>query len=168
MKERKWLSAKAVISECTRYRYSLSRFFTTGKKTMVFVMLNPSTADGLKDDPTIRRCMYFAKRESCDILEVVNLYGYRAPNPEKLWYVGDPWGPENNEHIATALNKADVIVCAWGNNARNEAVGQFLDVYESLNLKCLGMTKRGAPKHPLYIKSDQKLIDYKASSQEGI
>ena len=157
---RKWISAKAEISHCKKYRYSLSRFITTGKKTMVFVMLNPSTADAMKDDATIRRCVSFAKRESCDIVEVVNLYGYRATNPKKLWTVDDLHGPENTKFVATAVRGADIVVCAWGNNARMADVYDFLDRYEFKKLKCLGVTKTGMPKHPLYIKSDQELLNY--------
>lgn len=122
---------------------------------MLFVMLNPSTADEAEDDPTVRRCLGFAKREGFGELVVVNLYAFRATNPKELKQVFDPIGSENDEWIKNATEFADVTVAAWGANAepaRSCKVKRLLT-----NPQHLGLTKAGFPKHPLYLKADTQL-----------
>lgn len=135
----------------------------------VFVMLNPSTADGDQDDPTIRRCVQFARREGYDRLEVVNLFAWRATSPKDLFAVGperDPCGHENNRHVARVLDRAGLIICAWG------AHGAFLDQdetmlgwidslnYNDASVMALGLTMGGFPSHPLYLRADAPLVPY--------
>ena len=149
-------NSSAVISTDEKYRYLLRREFGGYGRTCVFVMLNPSTADADEDDPTIRRCNSFARRENCSALEVVNLYAYRSTDPKQLWQVFDPVGPENDRYIREAVANADVVIAAWGAHAkrmRARVVDRMIP-----GAFALGFTKQGSPKHPLYIKADAPLI----------
>ncbi len=150
----------AIISECGKYRYLLHR--GDGDRTMPIVMLNPSTADATLDDPTIRRCKGFAEREGCGRLVVANLYALRATKPNDLWTADDPIGPDNDITLATLLALHGPIVCAWGANAKPDRVRWFVELAKAADaeLFCLGTTKSGAPRHPLYIKADQPLVPY--------
>jgi len=124
-----------------------------GKVT--FIMLNPSTADASLDDPTIRRCIGYAKDWMMSKLEVVNLYAYRATDPKELWKVEDPVGEDNNLYIQNALYTSDLVVCAWGNNAKLDRVGEVLSVIKEFTTPhYLELSKTGQPKHPLYLKKD--------------
>lgn len=158
----------AVISECEKYRYSLQRSWAVSGRSALFVMLNPSTADATVDDPTIRRCIGFARSWGCDSIEVVNLYAYRATNPSDLLALHN-WvarGPDNLHHVSRALRIADVVVAAWGAwvdaNPSGPRPLNLVDVAEHLGvpLRCLGYTKSGAPRHPLYVKADQPLLPF--------
>lgn len=161
--------SNALISDCGKYRYWLTRHFMyMGEMrhgTVLFVMLNPSTADGECDDPTIRRCKGFASGWGYRTLVVVNLYAYRATNPAELWRADDPVGPDNDLHIQEAINqcKVDSVVCAWGANAKPHRVNKFTDLMNKLNvgMTCLGTTKHGAPKHPLYLPATSQLTDWR-------
>ncbi len=149
----------AVFSADGVYRYHLDRIIdSVGSGEMLFVMLNPSTADEVEDDPTIRRCKGFTKREGLGKLAVVNLYAYRATDPKELKRVSDPIGPENDAWLERASEEADITVAAWGANAdlfRSTQVKKLLH-----NPKHLGLTKAGYPRHPLYLKSDTELTDW--------
>ncbi len=144
------------------YRYWLARWWAClGNGRVLFVMLNPSTADATKDDPTIRRCIDFAKREGYTRLEVVNLYALRATDPKELKWHPSPIGPNNAREIETAAKMASAIVCAWGNNAPAERAAEVLAQLRR-DAHCpifhLGLTKSGQPKHPLYLRADQPFI----------
>jgi hypothetical protein len=149
-----------VISDCGRYRYALWR--DTGalgaEGTVLFVMLNPSTADATADDPTLRRCIGFAERECYARLAVVNLYAFRTPAPMDLPRVDDPVGPECDRWIAALAADADRVIVAWGADyaaaARVDRVCELLSPHELL---CLGTTAGGAPRHPLYVPAHQPL-----------
>ena len=172
----------AEISLCGRYRYSLDRKWFDDTRTqssvrhgthlpIIFVMLNPSTADAYEDDPTIRRCIGFAKREGFEWLNVINLFAGRATKPADLLEMSDPVGPENFRKWLLAYDLSQLgakIVCAWG--AQPEAADRgrdFLDVMQAGNTKlwCLGTTKHGHPKHPLYIKGDQPLLPFNTTAE---
>ena len=122
----------AVISACGKYRYTLTRVLQydepiTPTGQITFVMLNPSTADATEDDPTIRRCIGFARGFKAEALNVVNLYALRATDPKELWKVTDPVGGSSNDYwIKRILETSSVIICAWGNNAREVRVREFL------------------------------------------
>lgn len=156
----------AHISDCGQYRYKLSRFWGP-EHALPFVMLNPSTADDFVDDPTIRRCMGFARREGAGGIIVVNLYGLRATEPAELRKVKDPFGPDNRANIH-ALGKwaflaGMPIVCAWGTHGWFKSANRdtiHLLKSTGASLVCLGTTKSGEPKHPLYIRGDQPLIPF--------
>ncbi len=147
----------ALISDCGHYRYLLTR---GEEPRLAFIMLNPSTADAEDDDPTIRRCMAFAKREGANGIEVANLYALRATNPRALWKAAHPVGPENDRHLRDFAFRHRIIVCAWGANAQ---AGRASDVMRLLRdgfapmLMCLGRTKARQPKHPLYLPADAAL-----------
>lgn len=153
----------AIISHCQQYRYELGRdFVPDASNPAIFCMLNPSTADAMLDDPTIRRCMQFAKDNGYDSLKVVNLYAYRSPSPKSLWLTEDPVGVENDHYLRNLFSTHKKIICAWGGNAK---MGRVIEVYNMLNqlgveMYCLGTTKAGMPKHPLYIKGDQPFIEF--------
>lgn len=160
----------AVISPCGKYRYRLSRRWGGGKPCL-FIMLNPSTADAEVDDPTIRRCIGFAKRFGCGELVVVNLFAVRATSPKDMLAADDPVGPENMEHVKKAADYAvrggyfpedrnGPVICAWG------AHGDYMDQAQTVlgwlddalvKPYCLAMTKQGQPRHPLYLPKDAEL-----------
>lgn len=161
-----WMYRDAMISPCGQYRYSLVRQWDKSKPYLPFVMLNPSTADAAQDDPTIRRCMSFAKREGAGGIVVVNLYALRSTDPKRLREVDDPVGPLNGRVIydvaTTAAEAGMPIVCAWGVNDVTQAAGGALVQAREAGAKvmCLGKTTAGHPRHPLYIKADQPLEVY--------
>lgn len=138
------------------YRYSLRRTWEPGVAHALFIMLNPSTADATVDDPTIRRCMGFAAEWGLGGIYVANLYAYRATKPADLWRATDPVGPDNDQwlhalYVRTRFENGAVIA-AWGANAKPDRVAA---VCSSLGpLDCLGVTKAGAPRHPLYLRAD--------------
>ena len=161
-------SSYARLSDCGTYRYTLGRRWThdLSAGAAVFVMLNPSTADAEQDDPTIRRCIGFAKALGCGGLHVVNLYAYRATKPADLWKAADPIGPENDEVLRETFKAAAredrPVIAAWGANAaplRAQFVGALARAAGS-TLTALGLTKDGAPRHPLYLRSDARPIAF--------
>ncbi len=131
-------------------------------KSCLFIMFNPSTADEHKDDPTIRRCVTFARRFGFDRLEVVNLFAYRATDPREILNMtanGDPIGPRNQEVIERAASDAGLIICAWG--AHGSHIGQDETVRGWIGdrkIYSLGRTKEGHPRHPLYLKANSPLL----------
>jgi hypothetical protein len=149
----------ATISECGQYRYLLWRVWDTSLPTVAFVMLNPSTADAQADDPTIRRCVAFARDWGYGRLDVVNLFPLRATNPAVLSKHADPLGPAGlaDTAILDAVRGAPLIICAWGGKsvARRRAdtvLRQLLGIAGlSDRLHHIGLNQDGSPKHPLYI-----------------
>jgi hypothetical protein len=149
-----------VISECGRYRYLLDREWPAPLSPVghvqlnaLFVMLNPSTADAVLDDPTVRRCIAFAKTWGYSTLTVCNLFALRATSPRDLRAHPDPVGPENDNYIYHRSAVADLIVAAWGAHGgylnRSEKV---LDVLARNGpVFKLGLTASGEPRHPLYV-----------------
>lgn len=147
----------ARISENGRYRYALLRRWAADGPVATFVMLNPSTADATIDDPTIRRCVGFSKAWGCAAVHVLNLYAYRATKPADLWKADDPVGPANDRylsrHVLASRIRRDPFVAAWGAHAQPARVGHVVDMMGvwADHLTCLGTTKSGAPRHPLYV-----------------
>lgn len=153
----------AIISPDEKYRYMLSR--DTGLTedgapghcsriaSIAFVMLNPSTADASVDDPTIRRCVAYAKKWGAAELLVVNLYALRATDPKDLWKSEDPVGPMNDLWLQTILQQSAGVLCAWGVNAKQDRVDWFVAEAAAQNcaLWCLTTTKDNAPGHPLFL-----------------
>ncbi|OZD74878.1 DUF1643 domain-containing protein [Rhodococcus sp. 05-339-2] len=149
----------ASVSHDGKYRYTLRRVWGDGL-WLTFVMLNPSTADASQDDPTIRRCCGFARTLGYDGIHVVNLYAYRATKPQDLWTVDDPIGPENNTALRVALGRPGLVLAAWGANARPDRVREVAAMPGANRLSCLGITKDGAPRHPLYLSADSKPVPW--------
>ncbi len=150
----------AVLSGDRLYRYILSRGWASGPR-MVWIMLNPSTADAENDDPTIRRCIGFAKREGCGSLDVVNLYALRCTKPKHLLDHPDPEGPDNPLAWAQVLfdPEPEFIVAAWGAFDTSDLPRpKALVGYCSGSMLCLGTTAKNAPRHPLYVKADAPLV----------
>lgn len=160
----------AVISACQNYRYVLTRptgISRPGRGSGLFVMLNPSTADASQDDPTIRRCIGFARSWGYSTLVVANLYALRSPSPKALnEFPGDPVGPENDFWLSKLLREHENVVCAWGAHADPARVRQFKALADNMmdTLWCLGTTKSGAPRHPLYVKGDTELRLFEVQS----
>ncbi len=137
------------------YRYRLWRRWAAGLPVL-FILLNPSTADARRDDPTVRRCAAFARRWGFGAVEVVNLFALRSTAPQALWEAADPVGPANDRQIRAAARRARRIVAGWGAprgggpvSARAAAVAAALGPAHPL--LCLGRTASGAPRHPLYL-----------------
>lgn len=156
----------AVLSPDGKYRYWLSRFWAGVLNPMVICMLNPSTADANEDDPTIRRCIGFAKRERNTGLIVVNLFALRATNPDELLNHPSPYGGlDQDYYMSMALRSCrEKLVVAWGAHDTVPGTDRFgiLDMALKYQVKayCFGKTKRGFPKHPLYLKNNEPLIAF--------
>lgn len=161
----------AVLSEDRRYRYRLSRSWERpGENVSVvtFVGLNPSTADENTLDPTLRRCLRFAMDWGHNAFCMLNLFAYRATNPLDMKAQGlDAIGPLNDEHLIWAATHSATVVAAWGAHGgwlgRDSEVLKLLGA-EGVELHCLGRTRDGMPRHPLYMKRDTPLIPYTGSS----
>lgn len=147
----------AIISECGKYRYQLWRIWDNTKSLCMWVMHNPSTADANEDDPTIRRCIGFAKSWGYGGIYVGNIFAYRATNPKDM--KGKSYNElvgENRQHIKDMESKCDLIIEAMGNPVIS-SVMPFTYEKEPHYLK---LTKAGNPCHPLYLKSDLTPIKY--------
>lgn len=146
---------ETVFSDCGLFRYTLRRDFLTGTAKVVFVMLNPSTADVQFNDATTRRAINFAHRLDCGGYLAVNLFALRSKDPKLLRAANDPVGPLNDEYLLAAAAWADKIVVAWGGGGkylgRDKVVLELLKPYR---LWCLGRTKHGHPSFPLYLRTD--------------
>jgi hypothetical protein len=144
----------AVFDRSGRYRYRLTRRWAPDGATVAFVLLNPSTADAARDDPTIRRCIGFARDWGYAALEVVNLFAWRATEPAALHRAEAPVGPRNDAHLLRAAREAQRVVLAWGVHGalagRDRAVLALLAPLGE-RLVCLGRTRAGQPRHVLYL-----------------
>ncbi|WP_460273136.1 DUF1643 domain-containing protein [Celeribacter sp. ULVN23_4] len=149
----------AVYSDCERYRYSLVRTWEPEGRKALFVMLNPSTATEVQNDPTVERCERRARTLGFGAFCVTNIFAWRDTDPKKMRAASDPVGPENDAAIHDWALWADQIVCAWGTHGahldRGAKVERLLrgtgrDLYH------LGLSKAGHPKHPLYIAYTQQ------------
>ena len=168
--------AAASISECGRYRYGLTRLVqAVPARICVFVMLNPSVADAMIDDATIRRCRAYARSFGCGVLHVVNFFAWRATDPKELRRVvraeglGVAVGPENDAHIARAIAAADVVLCAWGNHVlHRELLPRRAQMHAWLagrEVFCLGTTKEREPVHPLRQPKDAQLVPFRLEAR---
>ena len=144
----------ALYSPCGTYRYALTREWDSEGKRLLFIMLNPSTATELKNDPTIERCERRARALGFGSFRACNLFAYRATDPRDLKKANDPIGPDNLGQLMQAARWADVILCAWGVHGAHMGLGPAMAALlraEGFNLYHLGLSKDGHPKHPLYI-----------------
>ncbi len=153
------MDEQTIFSPTRKYRYVLWRRWQPGSKSLAVIGLNPSTADEVIDDPTIRRCIGFAKSWGFDALCMLNLFAFRATDPAVMAVQSDPIGPENDKFIVAATQAASMTLAAWGTHGSFMGRGeQVLRLIPSVH--CLGITKHGFPKHPLYIKGDTQPISY--------
>lgn len=155
---------KTIFSECRKYRYTLWRewpddMFDRHDNYLMVIGLNPSTADETQDDPTIRRCIGFAKRWGFGALCMTNLFAWRDTSPKAMKVATDPVGVMNDHWLSEYAKGAGFILAAWGNHGSH--LGRA-DVVTKLipNLHCLGKNKDGSPKHPLYLSSSATRLSY--------
>lgn len=163
----------ATWSPCRRYRYTLRRpdlqgMFDPGFAAVAFLLLNPSTATETEDDPTIRRCIGFARRWGFAELVILNVYALRSTDPAGLWEVDDPVGPENDAAIAEVAARVERIVCGWGKHARPERVRRVAELVAGRDTYALAVNKDSSPKHPLYIPADREPMRYVLSYQDEV
>lgn len=160
----------ATLSRCGTYRYTLLRRWADGP-CLRWVMLNPSTADAAVDDPTIRRVVRFSRDAGYSAAVVANLYALRSTDPAALGQHKAPVGPENDGTLRALVRAAGadgwrhditpVIVAAWGATAPAARVAEVLaGPLADIRLRCLGTTKTGQPRHPLYVRADRPLIPF--------
>lgn len=153
----------AVFSPCERYRYRLERRFQPDPRgrvrRMTFVGLNPSSGSAFRNSPTLKRMIRFTLRWGYDRLILVNLYALRSPSPRALRSVDDPVGPENDRWLAEALLDADLVVACWGESAEPERVASVMSLVEC-EWWCLGLTRGGEPRHPLYVPASSQLVPF--------
>ena len=154
------MEKSAILSADRKYRYVLTRIWDEAKSTVVFIGLNPSTADEETDDPTIRKCIGYAKRWGYGKLIMVNLFAFRSTDPSMLKRVEDPVGPDNGSYIQKCVSESNLVIACWGNH------GKLLNRDKALmgslpNLVCLKRNKNGTPHHPLYLSKDITPMPYK-------
>jgi hypothetical protein len=148
----------AEVSADGRYRYALHRTWASGRPSMLWVLANPSSADAATDDPTLRRCVRFAHDHGCGGLAVVNLWAWRATRPADLADVPDPVGPDNDRWITTLGRHADgPVVLGWGVQDAPVRVASVLGLLGTRPKHCLGLTRDGHPRHPLYVRAGTRL-----------
>lgn len=149
----------AEFSECRTFRYTLERIWDSAGPSVLFVGSNPSKANEESDDPTIRRCINFAKDWGFGGLCIVNLFAFCSHDPGKLLKAKDPIGPKNDKVLNEYISKSEKIILVWGNHGdflkRNEKILKLIK-----NPSCLKINKNGAPAHPLYLKGTLKPIPY--------
>lgn len=153
----------AKLSDDGLYRYWLIRDWDATKPRVCFVMLNPSTADASEDDPTIRRCIGFAKSWGYGSLVVVNVCAFRATDPKNLLIMEDAVGPDNDNWIRSAVLNSDKVICAWGTFPH--FTSQMKAVLKSIPMPYyLKLSKDGRPCHPLYLRSTLTPIPFNEAS----
>jgi len=155
----------AVYSDCERYRYALTRVWEPQGRRLSFVMLNPSTATEVQNDPTVERCERRARTLGYGGFCVVNIFALRETDPKRMRRAPDPVGPDNDAIVIQAVGWADHVIAAWGTHGAHKGRGP--EVAESLRkldtpLFHLGLSKDGHPKHPLYIAYTQQPILWSA------
>lgn len=152
----------ATFSPCRTWRYVLRREIASSRlactASVLFVCLNPSTADETADDPTVRRCVGYARSWGFGKLVVCNLFGLRSTDPKALYAHADPVGPGNDDWLRWEAREAAMIVAAWGARGRllgrGQRVEDLLQLEERRELHLLGRIKSGEPRHPLYLRAD--------------
>jgi hypothetical protein len=144
----------AIYSPCENYRYALTRVWNPAGRKVAFIMLNPSTATEVQNDPTVERCERRARALGFGAFRVCNIFAWRATDPRNMRAQSDPVGPGNDAAILAACDWADAIVCAWGTHGAHLARGPEVEALlrgTGRALTHLGLSKAGHPKHPLYI-----------------
>lgn len=163
-------ASTAVYSECERYRYSLTRIWEPDGKRVLFVMLNPSTATEVQNDPTVERCERRARHLGYGAFRVTNIFAWRATDPRDLRKAAEPVGPDNDTALIEGATWANDIIAAWGvhgaHQARGEMVAKVLKAQQT-PLYHLGLSKHGHPRHPLYLPYAQAPVRWAQPSEEG-
>lgn len=154
-------SAGALFSDCEDYRYALWRIWDTKLPLVAFIMLNPSTATETVLDPTVRRCVSYAKDWEMGGLFVGNIFALRSTDPKALYDVDNPIGEENDEQLKKIIKTCDKVICAWGTHGAFLGRGQqVLDlIRQQKEPMALKLNADGSPAHPLYQPKDAVLIE---------
>lgn len=153
------MDKSAILSADRKYRYVLTRILDETKPTVVFIGLNPSTADEEVDDKTIRKCIGYAKRWGYGKLIMVNLFAFRSTDPSMLKRVEDPVGLDNDSYIQKCVSESNLVIACWGNHGK--LLNRDKVLMDSLpNLVCLKRNKNGTPHHPLYLSKDITPVPY--------
>jgi hypothetical protein len=157
----------AVISPCGAYRYHLTRVLGGAPGAVVFIGVNPSTADATTDDATVRKWIGFTRRWGVGAMQVGNLFAYRATDVRQLGKVTDPVGPDNDRYLRALVDQATLVVPCWGSQAKLPArARQRIEAVRELlrgcarPVKVLGLTASGDPRHPLFLGYDTTLEDW--------
>lgn len=154
----------AIYSDCEQYRYILNRRWGPASKNLaVFIGLNPSTATEYQNDPTVARCINYAKAWGYDTMTMLNAFGLRSTDPRGLKAIDDPIGPDNDRYIIEQTKLASRIILCWGTHAAYLERGTQLQKQLCKlrrKLFCLKVTKNGFPSHPLYLRKDLQPISY--------
>lgn len=161
----------AIYSDCADYRYALTRTWDASGKRVLFVMLNPSKATEVQNDPTVERCERRARALGFGAFRVTNIFAWRETDPRKMRKAPDPVGPDNDAQILAGVAWADQVIAAWGTHGAHR--GRGADVERLLRatgkpLFLLGLSKQGHPKHPLYISYTQIPVAWPAPVQEAL
>lgn len=147
----------AVFSPCRLWRYELWRQWDGSKPYCMFIGLNPSTADEELDDPTVRRCIRYARDWGYGALCMTNIFAWRDTDPRQMKRQPDPVGPENEKTLMHRAQGAGIVIAAWGTHGAH--LNQHLRVKRMLpELHALKVTKDGFPGHPLYLPLDAKPV----------
>ena len=156
----------AQFSTCRTWRYALWRTWNQDDGHLMFVGLNPSTADETKDDPTIRRCIGFARRFGYGGVYMLNIFAFRSTNPKEMRLALDPVGPENDWFLRMYAAQAGRIVVAWGSHGKflNRGAGVSQTLRRISHLYCLSVVRNGEPGHPLYLPNTAELMPYMAGA----
>ncbi len=153
----------ATFSPCKRWRYLLWRRWDASRPVANFLMLNPSTADEFKLDPTCARARDYAERWGYGALVVTNVFGFRSTNPLLMKKERDPVGPGNDAAIVRAAKDADLVVCAWGNHgSHQERSRQVRKLLQGQKLHTLRLNANGEPAHPLYLPGKLRPVTWGA------
>lgn len=155
------MKSTATFSPDGRYRYELTRDWSDSDpvKNLIFIGLNPSTADAYKDDPTIKSCIRLAKHWNYNKITMINLYAYRATRPKDMIAAKDRLDEENLVILKKYANERDTVVAAWGKNCEPCMQTYAKELFPTLH--CLGLNLDNSPKHPLYISTNTTLKIYK-------
>lgn len=151
----------AVYSDCERYRYALTRTWDPSGKRLLFVMLNPSKATEVQNDPTVERCERRARALGFGAVQVTNIFAWRETDPHRMRKARNPVGPDNDATLQDGARWADMIIAAWGTHGVHRDRGPFTEQLlrdTGQPLHTLGLSKYGHPKHPLYISYSQQPI----------
>ena len=149
------MKKNAIIDDSGMYRYMLMRQWGKGNRFINFILLNPSTADHEKDDPTVKACIAIAQNNGFDGVYITNLFAFRATQPKDLKQATDPIGPENETYLLKYNQLSEKTIVAWGNHGSFfGGAKRVLDLFSKKTLYCLVKNKSGTPKHLLYVKRD--------------
>jgi hypothetical protein len=153
------INSDAIFSEDRKHRYALFREWDLSKPSLMFIGLNPSTADEKADDPTIRRCIGFAKRWGFGKLIVANLFSFRTPSPKELFRSENPVRKENDYWLERLSREAQKVILAYGNQGKfKNRHGEILKIIESPY--CIQKSKTGMPMHPLYLRYTKEPVKF--------